>query len=233
MGIVRMGAPEDIILYLKELSKCEIFIETGTFKGLTSVWASKYFRIVKTIEFSEDIYKETKLQYSDVKNIDFVYGDSRNELKNILSKNNQLAIFWLDAHWCSFGSYGEDDQCPLLDELEIILTLNKNHIILIDDARLFLAPPPLPNISKFYPTIIDIMKKILEKADSYITIYEDVIISLPNLYRNDFELYMQQKTTSDELIFKRNSLRLESKLQVKRKIKKLVGFKYWRFILNK
>lgn len=59
MGIVRMGAPEEEIIFLKQLFHLTRFVETGTFKGGTSIWASQFFKQVDTIEFSKPIYLET------------------------------------------------------------------------------------------------------------------------------------------------------------------------------
>jgi hypothetical protein len=72
-----------------------------------------------------------------------IYGDSREELGPIIEREDNI-LFWLDAHWSGGETYGESDQCPLIKELEVIFRYSKekNFAILIDDVRLFLAPPP-------------------------------------------------------------------------------------------
>lgn len=90
------------------------------------------------------------------------------------------------------GSYGENDQCPLIEELNIISSSPISHFILIDDARLFMAPPPLPNLIKFYPNI----NQITETSNKYsLTIYEDVIFMLPVNTQEAFGIYLQKKIT--------------------------------------
>ena len=76
MGIIRMGIPEDIALYLRNKHDITHFVETGTFKGGTCIWASNYFHKVETIEFSKEIYLETKNKYKHIENINFIFGDS-------------------------------------------------------------------------------------------------------------------------------------------------------------
>lgn len=189
-----MGIPEEIALFIKKKTNINHFVETGTFRGGTAVWASQNFAIVDTIEFSEKIYRETCQAFRDVKNINFILGDSRLILKQIINKAINPILFWLDAHWCSLGSYGEKDQCPLLAELEIINASAINHFILIDDARLFMAPPPLPNLISHYP---DINKIISRSPNKFLTIYEDVIFLLPHTFEEEFSVFLQEKTTKD------------------------------------
>jgi len=192
-----MGIPEEVTLFLKENFKSDVFIETGTYYGGTTLWASKYFKKVHTIEFSEQIYEITSKKYAHVDNIDFHFGDTRILLPEILTGLNKDAkvILWLDAHWSSGETYGENDNCPLIKELEILIQNKCNACILIDDARLFLAPPPLPNNYSQYPGIQDIVK--LYGDDTFITVYEDVIIIIPSSLKTLFQQYLQSRATAD------------------------------------
>ena len=98
-------------------------------------------------------------------------------LKNIISEITQPAIFWLDAHWSGLNTYGTNDECPILEELDIINTSNSKHVLMIDDARLFLAPPPKPHKTEFWPNIETILRT-LSKIDRYTVVVDDVIISV-------------------------------------------------------
>jgi hypothetical protein len=187
-----MGVPEDISIFIKKSYNINRFVETGTFHGDTSVWASQHFKQVDTIEFSKNIYLQTKRKYEYIENINFIFGDSKSALKNIILNATEPILFWLDAHWCSMGSYGENDQCPLIEELEIINASAFNNFIFIDDARLFMAPPPLPSLIKFYPTInkiVDVSKK------KFLIIFEDVIFVSPLECQEKLCRYLQEKTT--------------------------------------
>ena len=197
MGIIRMGIPEEVTLFLKENFKSDVFIETGTYYGNTTLWASKHFKNVHTIEFSKEIYDITSKKYAYINNINFHFGDTRALLPEILNGLDQDSkiILWLDAHWSSGETYGEHDNCPLIKELEILIQSKHDMCILIDDARLFLAPPPLPNNYKQYPGIQDIAK--LYDDDTFITVYEDVIIVVPSSLKPLFQEYLQSRTTTD------------------------------------
>jgi hypothetical protein len=108
-----------------------------------------------------------------VDNITMLKGDTREHLGKILDLNDNL-LFWLDAHWSGGDTWGKDDVCPLIEELELIFASpNKNKVILIDDARLFTAPPPSPHRHENWPAMKDIVNIL--PADWDLIIFEDVI----------------------------------------------------------
>jgi len=196
MGIVRMGPPEELVLLLKQDLNVSTFVETGTFKGGTASWAAKHFERVVTIENSKTYFEESINRYKHLKNIEFLFGDSRTVLTNILTKIHDPAIFWLDAHWCSMDSYGSNDQSPVIDEVNIIRSTGIKHCIFIDDARLFLSPPPLPNKIQQWPTIDQICSNIKSKNEAdYIVVFEDVIIDVPERARFLVSEYCQAAST--------------------------------------
>lgn len=197
MGINRMGIPQETVLFLKKETKSECFIETGTYYGETTKWASNHFDKVYTIENSETIFKEVQPILSDFKNIESLFGHSKDVLTNIIGEINTNTIYWLDAHWCSGESYGKNDQCPLIEELEIINQQNAENSILIDDARLFLSPPPLPNDFKQYPNIDEIIRVLNKNNNRFVAVFEDVIIAIPIKYKNEVQSFLQKLATKN------------------------------------
>jgi len=196
MGNIRMGVPENIVLLLKDTLHVNSFIETGTFKGHTAAWAARHFEKVITIENSRKFYMEASSFYKDKRNIQFIFGNSREYLRDHICEINSPAIFWLDAHWSGFGTYGENDQCPLLDELDNILAGGVNHSILIDDARLFLSPPPAPNKLEYWPDIDQIFEKFRTRSTKYyLVVFEDVLIAVPPEAKQAIMHYCQVQNT--------------------------------------
>ena len=186
----RKGPSEILITRLKEEFKLQNFIETGTFSGDTAVWAGGRFEKVMTIEFSKEIYEQTKAKYSDRKNIEFLFGDSRELLKSVLDKLKAPSVIWLDGHWSGVSTYGKGDECPLLKEIEIINSSVHDNFIFIDDARYFLYPPPKPHDSLMWPTVKDVMVALdSSKKKLYTVIFEDVIIAVPEYARDAVENY--------------------------------------------
>jgi hypothetical protein len=184
MGTTRMGPPHKLILDLKDQFGVKQFIETGTFLGNTAVWAAAHFERVQTIEFSREIYEQTCAQHSNIPNINFHFGDSRAVLPTIMSGLTEPALFWLDGHWSGGLTYGETDECPLIDELEVINTSPHAHFLLIDDARLFLSPPQEPHRPEQWPTIAQVIHTLEAGPHRpYMVVIEDVIVAVPEAAR--------------------------------------------------
>jgi len=197
MGTVRMGPPIEIISQLKAAYGINNFIEIGTYQGHTAYWASQVFEQVFTIEYSQDLYQKVTEKYGHIKNIDFLYGDTRNLLDNTVSQLESPSLFWLDAHWSGGLTYGEIDECPLLAEIEIINSSDCEHFIFIDDAGLFLSPPPPPHSPQHWPDISAVLNLLNSVKNSrHIVIIEDVIIAVPALAKELIVQYCQNLNTS-------------------------------------
>jgi len=144
-------------------AKYPVFIETGTCHGWTTFAMEPHFDEIHTIEIKQDLYEKTKGKYNGNK-INFYLGDSSVVLNDICKKVIQPSVFFLDGHW-SAGNTGKGDKdCPLYEELAVIMnTFKQDAIIIIDDFRLFGKGPSTntevcdwENISK--QGILDIVK---------------------------------------------------------------------------
>jgi hypothetical protein len=173
MGIVDPYFPKEISLELAAVANAQVFVETGTCLGRTTKWASTYFKKIHTIELSEYLYNKTKDKLISKGNIIPYLGDSKVVLPEILKAVNTNAVFWLDGHYSGGVTAGVEDPCPLLKELEIILSRDNDDIIIIDDARLYTGGG--------WPSIIEIFRKIEEisKNKKYLQICDDHIYIIP------------------------------------------------------
>lgn len=197
MGIVNftnVGPPIELICNLRDIFCISTFVETGTYKGNTAYWASRNFNHVITIEASECLYKEVTEKYQPVKNIEFIYGDSREKLRGVLAQLHGPSIFWLDGHWSGGQTYGVSYQCPLIEEIEVINSSEYEHFILIDDGRYFLSPPPKPHPIEQWPNICKVIKALNSSYKArYVVIFEDVIIATPSLAKQLIVQYCRDK----------------------------------------
>jgi len=197
VGSIRFGAPHELIQLFRKQFSLRTFVETGTFRGGTAAWAASCFEQVITIEASETIYKQTSSKYADIANINFLFGDSRKLLAQVVSALPAPALFWLDSHWCSEQiTYGEKDECPVLDEIKILNASPLDHFILIDDARLFSSPPALPYRIDQWPALDQVFDHIKAGPyEKYIVISEDVIIAVPKAARRVLAPWLQAINT--------------------------------------
>lgn len=184
MGVVNFGINKELVKTLAEKFSIKNFIETGTYLGGTTVWASNVFPVVHTIEISEEIYKQTSRKYKNVSNISFHLGDSKDVLPNIIPKIQGTTLFWLDGHWCGRNTGGKFNECPIFDELKQAVK-TENPAILIDDLRYFLGPNPYDH-GENYPTLHDIIKLLNSTLPNhFITFHDDTLICVPHEYKED------------------------------------------------
>jgi hypothetical protein len=130
------------------------FVETGTFMGDTSYQMKDVFKQVDTIELDEKLALKAQARFADFKNVKVWVGDSGEKIDDILRgiPSKTISLFWLDGHFSGGITAKADLNTPISKELEKVLKHNKNHVILIDDARLFYSGeedyPPMEEIEK-------------------------------------------------------------------------------------
>lgn len=192
MGAITFGIPKDLVLQLKNIFQINDFIETGTFKGKTTSWAALNFDRVFTIEYSEKLYEAAQQKFIKSPNIKCFFGSSPSKLPDVLKQLHSPAIFWLDAHWCGGDTYGAEDECPLLNEIALIIQQSEKHIIIIDDARLFLKPPSKFHSNDQWPGLNEIISLLLSREDFYSFCCEDVIVSMPTIGKEKLQPYFNR-----------------------------------------
>jgi hypothetical protein len=159
---------------IKEYSKrfnIKVFIETGTFLGIMMNSMKNEFEKLYSIELSELLYKRNKDIFKEQKNIEIVMGNSAEVLPIILNEINQACLFWLDGHYSGGITAKANSETPIIRELTTIFNHPvKNHVILIDDARLFIG-------KRDYPTMEE-LKELLDKHlnQYHFEIKDDIII---------------------------------------------------------
>jgi len=138
-----------IINYYASKYSIKTFIETGTYLG-TMVNAHKNtFNKIYTIELDKSLYVHAKKKFAKFKHISVLFGDSANVLPKLLKEIKQPALFWLDAHYSEGITATGNLTTPITKELKSILKHRvKKHIILIDDASLFIGKSNYPTIKK-------------------------------------------------------------------------------------
>jgi len=196
MGKVHLGIPSALALALKKHFPIRTFVETGTYMGSTALWAASHFEQVITIENSQQIYEQTLATHGHIANIQFLFGNSKDVLKQVIPTIESPTLFWLDGHWSGGITYGKDDQCPLLEEITILNTSPINHFLLIDDARLYTSPPNRPCVIAEWPTIDQVIETIKAGPhEKYIAIFDDVILAFPKAAQEPIAEWLQEANT--------------------------------------
>jgi len=137
MGMIRMGPPLELVLFLKEQAAASYFVETGTYRGETASWAERYFDHTYTIELSASYHAAAMKRFDGSSRVTALQGRSEDVLTSLLKRIDGPAVFWLDAHWSGLDTAGKENECPILAELAVLNAQANRHVILVDDARLF------------------------------------------------------------------------------------------------
>jgi hypothetical protein len=195
MGNVRMGPPERLVLSLRDALGARNFVETGTFRGATAEWASQNFAQVHSIERAESLYLKARERLGGIENLMLHLGDTREILPGLIDALDTPALLWLDAHWSGGETSGVDDECPLIDELEIADRAKPEVAILVDDARYFLAAPPAPHRLDDWPDLAEVVDVLSKGRERYVCITEDVIVAVPMQYRDAVVEHCRQLAT--------------------------------------
>jgi hypothetical protein len=225
MGMIQQGAPFEIIADLAKLAGITTFVETGTFQGKTTRWASQHFQSVFTIERAEGLYRQHSAALRALGNVEPLFGDSAKLMPEVVARmGDRPALFWLDGHWSGGETAGEKDECPLIAELET-LRPRPNDIILIDDACFFLSAPPAPHDPDQWPTLPDIVRLLTKPSHQpYVQVVDDVIFSVPaeeKIKARLVEYARSRFTAFHQLIAKGKKRTLGQKLQ--QKLAKIAG----------
>lgn len=164
-----------IILELQKKYNISTFIETGTFRGEMVAAIKNKFNHIYSIELDKTLYEKARSLFAKYPHIKILEGDSSKVLPMILSQINEPALFWLDGHYSAGITAKGILDTPIKNELEHIFNHQiKNHVILIDDARLF-------NGENDYPTISE-LSSFISKLDNEMSmeITDDLIKILPH-----------------------------------------------------
>ena len=196
MGAVNFSLDMQLVTGLKKVLPLPIFFETGTFKGDTVYAMFPYFDRLITAELSEPLWKEATNRFVSEKKVEPYLGNSPDVIAKFHSAlKDSSVLYWLDAHWCvADDTSGEKSQCPLLEEIHAIGQLNDQSVILIDDARLFLASPPAPHETSQWPSIDSIITALKQTSSQHeLSVVNDVIIFYPKLVRDSVISYAKKQ----------------------------------------
>jgi FkbM family methyltransferase len=148
------------------------FIETGTYEGEMVAAMQKRFHTIHSIEIFEPLFRMAVEKFSGSNHIHLHHGDSEDILPAILEKVDEPALFWLDAHFSGEGTGRGTMDSPIIQEIRTILDHPvRNHVILIDDARLFIG-------ENGYPLLEELREMVHENRPRSEFIVKDDIIRI-------------------------------------------------------
>jgi len=146
--------------YAKQYS-CTTLIETGTYLGDTIYSQKDNFSSIISIELSSRFFKAARTRFRKYSHIRICFGNSGEILPEIMPGIRNRSLIWLDGHYSGRSTAKGDTESPVFKELDAIFKYNDPlHVILIDDARLFIG-------KRDYPTIVELEAYVKEQNCNY------------------------------------------------------------------
>lgn len=160
---------QQIIAAFGKKHNCSYLVETGTFRGDMMEAQKKNFEKLYSIELSVEFWEAAKKRFKNDTHINLLQGDSGKVLPELAPTLDKTTLFWLDGHYCGGSTALSEIECPIYAEIDAVFKNNKNHVMLIDDARLFVGKHDYPTI----PELTNYVKKI--NPDYSVTVADDII----------------------------------------------------------
>ncbi len=152
-----------------------VFIETGTAEGeMVAAMATRFRRLV-SIELDPGLAALARHRFRGQDNVEILEGDSEELLPGLLADLSEPCLFWLDGHATTFGARGRR-VTPIRGELAAILAHPvAEHVVLIDDVRLFAAGGGYPSLDGLRAMIA------AARPDWSFAVADDVLRLLPGV----------------------------------------------------
>jgi hypothetical protein len=148
----------------------DTFVETGTFTGEMVEAMRPHFRRIISIEMAPEIHRQAVRRFAGDPQVELLLGDSAIVLPRVLEQIRHPALFWLDGHFMGVNTARGNEDSPVRAELTALLGHPvRDHLVLIDDARLFTG-------AAGYPTIEELRGWIArERPGSDVQVVDDII----------------------------------------------------------
>ena len=116
------------------------WVETGTFRGTTTKFLSRFGKSVSSLEPSTHFYRRAVERFKGNPAVLLYNASSEDGFEGVVSGLAGRVGFWLDGHYSGGATFKGDTECPVLNELEVIGRYAENFddfYCFIDDLRCF------------------------------------------------------------------------------------------------
>lgn len=192
MGAVHFSLDVNLVRALHSVLSLEKLVETGTFQGDTVARMLDHFGEILSVERSAELCNQARARFRRHAHVHCANESSPPWLSRLRpTLADQSVLYWLDAHWCNAAdTAGQDAQCPLLEELDAIGSLNDASVVLIDDARLFLSRPSYLHKCEQWPRLQPLLDRLRRLSSRHeIDVVNDVIVFAPGIARPALDAY--------------------------------------------
>ena len=119
----------------------------GTFFGDMLAALRDDFDALTTIELDVALAARATQRFAEEPKITVIQGDSARVLPALLATLMQPTLFWLDGHFSGGVTAKGETDTPIIAELNhLFAAARRDHVVLIDDARLFGRASEYPSL---------------------------------------------------------------------------------------
>lgn len=164
---------QNTVVEFADRFKIPVFIETGTYLGHMLNAVKEAFPEIYSIELGKELFERVQKEFAQVKHITILHGDSGEILGQILDRIQKPCLFWLDGHFSEGITARGAADTPIKSELTQILKhpMARRHVILIDDARLFIGECDYPTIQYLKELVAPVGFSNFEVRDDIVRIF--------------------------------------------------------------
>jgi hypothetical protein len=192
------GVPGHLAVELRDELGLVRAVETGTYRGGTTRDLAEMFPSVVTIELSPELHRAAAAEFAGIPAIRALEGDSASLLPSVADPR-QPTLWFLDGHWSGGPTAGQEAECPVLDEIAALAAGHESDCVLIDDARLFAAPPPPPHDPARWPSLVEVFDALrAAHPDHHVTMLADLVIAVPPTAKPIVDRFGQSLAFADE-----------------------------------
>jgi hypothetical protein len=170
---------------LRKRTNASVFVESGTFRGVTAARCARLFERVFTVELDPHLFVEAKEHLQSLKNVEVIHGDAAKEIPQLFATGRVInALVFLDGHFSGGNTACGDTPEPAIQELEALATY-RDYIcaVIVDDFRCFGVEPGYPRKSN----LLRAAEKYYEQYGYGIQVHLDQLLiyrtTTPELYR--------------------------------------------------
>lgn len=117
-----------------------IWVETGTYLGVTTRLLSKHASKVYSIEPEPTLFANAVQRFTHIKNVELLNGTSEEIFPALLPRIKGDVNFWLDGHYSAGSTFKGPKDSPIIEELNSIsehFSQFNKLTVLVDDIRCF------------------------------------------------------------------------------------------------
>jgi len=130
-------------------------VESGTYLGSMVHAMRDCFDRIITVEVEPNLAARARRRFARAPHVTVLEGDSGGLMADVVGGLRGPALFWLDGHYSGGITGSGESHCPVMKELPPILGDTRfEHVILIDDARLFGVDPAYPTTDEVRATVL-------------------------------------------------------------------------------